>query len=72
MGIFMLIVWIVGGILLFVVYHKLFDVVYFNVGKGCLVGILWCGFGGYLLAALFMSHWLIAVVNVIVLFLIAF
>lgn len=40
------------GIACFVFYHKVFTVYYFSLSRGLMKEILWCGFFGYILAAL--------------------
>ena len=47
-----LILWIICSIVVFVTYHKIFDVVYFDVGSGCLKEIIICSILGAILAAI--------------------
>ena len=65
MGTGLIILWIVCGIFCLVMYHKIFNVVYFNFGIGCLGELIWGAFGGYLLAVLFMKFWYIGIIVVL-------
>ncbi len=65
MGNGLIILWIVCGIFCLVMYHKIFNVVYFNFGIGCLGELIWGAFGGYLLAVLFMKFWYIGIIVVL-------
>ena len=49
------------SIVVWVLYHKLFDVIYFNVASGCLKEILICFFIGALLAYGIITFWYITV-----------
>lgn len=61
---------IVYAIICWIIYHKLFYVVYFDLGNGCLKEIIICGFTGLVLAALTIVFWYISI-PIIILFLIA-
>ena len=50
-------IFIVYTILCFVVYHKAFEVVYFDLGKGCLSEIFWCSVVGAILTELTVILW---------------
>ena len=65
MGTGLIVLWIVCGIFCLVMYHKIFNVVYFNFGIGCLGELIWGAFGGYLLAVLFMKFWYIGIIVVL-------
>lgn len=61
-----IVLWIVYAIALFVIYHKVFDVIYFSVAHGIIKEIFFCGLLGFLLTMLTIKHWKIAVAIVII------
>lgn len=61
-----IVLWIVYAIALFVMYHKVFDVIYFSVAHGIIKEIFFCGLLGFLLTMLTIKHWKIAVAIVII------
>lgn len=44
------ILFIVCTIAVWILYHKIFNVVYFDLGRGCLMEIMGCVCAGFLLA----------------------
>ena len=57
---------LVYAIIALVIYHKIFDIVYFDLKEGCLGEIIGSLVFGFLLAGLTMYFWKISVVIVIV------
>lgn len=57
---------IVCAVVVWVIYHQIFSVAYFNLGKGCLLEIMACLAIGYWLAQLVMKSWIFIVILVIV------
>lgn len=45
-------IWIIYTIICEVIYHKLFKVYYFSLGRGCLTELAGCGFVGLILMGL--------------------
>lgn len=64
------IVWLLCSIAVYVIYHKLFAVVYFDFANGCLKEIIVCAILGGILAALICAFWYISI-PVIILFIVA-
>ena len=69
---------IVCVIVVWVLYHKIFDVVYFDLGRGCIAEIFGCVLGGAVLAAIIMAagswllaHWYITVPVIVAIIVIA-
>lgn len=52
---------IIIALILWWLYHKVFQVVYFNAGKGCLFEILTCLLIGTALAAIIMKYWIFSI-----------
>lgn len=52
---------IISAIFVWIVYHKVFSVVYFDLSKGCLTEIFTSILGGIVLAYLIMNYWFIAI-----------
>ncbi len=61
MGVIIGILWFVCSAAVFYLYHTLFDVIYFDLGNGCLKEIIVCGIIGGVLAALIFYFWYIAI-----------
>lgn len=57
---------IVCAIVVWLVYHQIFSVAYFDLGKGCLLEIMACLAIGYWLAQLVMKSWWVILLLVIV------
>lgn len=64
--------WVVYAVLFFVAYHKIFNVVYFDLGKGCLGEIISVVFGGMVMIFLWGSYWVVALIVTLVLLFIVF
>lgn len=71
-GWLVLVLWVVYAILFFVSYHKIFNVVYFNLGRGCLTEIIYILLGSMILVALWKSYWVIALIVTALLLFITF
>jgi len=56
---------IVCAIIVWVIYHNIFDVYYFGA-SGCLKEIIICLFGGFVLAAIFIKFWYIGVLILVI------
>jgi hypothetical protein len=52
MAIIFFILWAICSVAAFVIYHKIFNVIYFDVGSGCLKEIIVCGVLGAIFAAI--------------------
>ena len=52
---------IISAIFVWLAYHKIFSVVYFDLSKGCITEIIVSLFGGIIVAYLIMNYWFIAV-----------
>lgn len=52
---------IVSAIFVWIAYHKIFRVFYFDLSRGCIVEIIVSLFCGAALAYLIMNYWFIAV-----------
>lgn len=59
------IIWIACSFAVWIIYHRLFSVVYFDVANGCLKEIIISGIIGAILAGLILLYWYIAVPLVI-------
>lgn len=62
---------VVSIIFCFIMYHRIFDVVYFG-SKGCIQEIVGCFVGGYLLATLISQNTAIQIIGIIVMVIIIF
>lgn len=71
-GILVIILWIGMVVLLFAAYHKIFNVVYFNLGWGCATEILWCVIGSFLLVGLWGAYWYLGLLVTLILLFIVF
>ena len=60
------IVWLICTIAVWVLYHKLFDVIYFDFAHGCLKEIVVCAVIGAILAATMAAYWYITIPIVII------
>lgn len=49
------------------IYHKLFDVIYFNFSKACCAELLGCFLVGSILAGLILKFWYLAILIIVVL-----
>ena len=61
MSILIGVVWFVCSAALFYIYHKLFNVIYFDLASGCLKEIIVCGILGAILAVVIMAYWYISI-----------
>ena len=61
---------VVYAVVCLIIYHKLFHVIYFDLGNGCLKEIIGASLAGLLLAALTVLFWYISI-PIIILLLIA-
>lgn len=55
------IVVIISTIFVWLVYHKIFGVVYFDLSRGCITEIIISLIGGIIVAYLIMNYWFIVV-----------
>ena len=53
--------WLASSVALWVLYHKLFDVMYFSLADGLLKEIIVCGLLGGILAACIIYFWYITI-----------
>ncbi len=60
-SILMIILTVVYAVVGLIIYHKLFSVIYFGLGNGCLKEIAVALFIGMALAALTMAFWYISI-----------
>ena len=72
MNIILGIVCLVSSIFCFITYHKIFDVVYFDLGKGCLSEIIGCVIAGAFLTALIFTLWYIVAIITAILAVVSF
>lgn len=61
-GFFALILYIACVIAVWVIYHKMFTVVYFRLGDGCFMELFACSFLGIILFGLIVYFWYIALI----------
>ena len=61
MGIVLGIVWLLCSGAVFLIYHKLFNVVYFGLADGCFKELIVCAFIGAILTGLIMCFWYISI-----------
>lgn len=61
----MLFLWIFWMVVLWVAYHKIFEVYYFNLGNGLMKEFLGTMFGGFLMTALTLYFWWVAAIIII-------
>ena len=66
-NVIIVIVWIIYTIICEVIYHKVFTVYYFSLGRGCLTEVVGCGFVAAILAGLTMYLYIPLAVIVVVL-----
>lgn len=71
MEVIFLIIWTACSFATWYIYHKIFDVMYFNLFNGCLKEIITSSFIGLFLTLLIIKFWYISII-VIALFLIVF
>lgn len=55
------IVVVISTIFVWIAYHKIFSVVYFDLSRGCITEIVFSLIGGIIVAYLIMNYWFIAV-----------
>ena len=55
------ILWLICSVAVFVIYHTIFDVVYFDLGNGCLKEIVISAIVGAILAGAIYLYWYIAI-----------
>ena len=53
---------VVCSIAVWILYHKIFTVAYFDFGRGCLMEILGCVCAGFALMLLIRKFWYIAII----------
>ena len=56
------VLFVVCTIIVWILYHKVFRVVYFDLGRGCLMELMGCAVGGMILASLLIYFWYIPVI----------
>lgn len=61
MGIVVGILWLLCSGAVFLIYHKLFNVVYLDLANGCFKELIVCAIIGAVLAGLIMSFWYISI-----------
>ena len=54
------ILWLICSVAIWVLYHKLFDVIYFDFSHGCLKELIICAIGGAILTGGIIAFWYIA------------
>lgn len=67
-----IVVWVIYLIIAWVLYHKIFDVVYFDLKQGCIGELVGCGFVSGILAYCTFHFWKISMLIVLVACIIAF
>lgn len=65
------IIWLICSLAVWVIYHKLFNVWYFDFAGGCFKELITCGFIGAILAAIIVAFWFISI-PIVIIFLIIF
>lgn len=58
--------WIFYVIAILVMYHKVFDVVYFDLGRGLMKELVVAAFGGMILAAITVKFWVLSAIIIII------
>lgn len=58
--------WIFYVIAILVMYHKVFDVVYFDLGRGLMKELVIAVFGGMILAAITVKFWVLSAIIIII------
>lgn len=58
--------WIFYVIAILVMYHKVFDVVYFDLGRGLMKELVIAAFGGMILAAITVKFWVLSAIIIII------
>ena len=53
---------VVCTLIVWFLYHKLFNVMYFDLGRGCLMEIMGCVVGGFILMMVIREFWYVAVI----------
>ncbi len=61
------ILWFVCSFAVWIIYHKLFRVLYFDLFNGCLKEIITAGVIGALLAVIIIRFWYVAVIIIVLL-----
>ncbi len=56
------ILFVVCTIIVWILYHKIFQVMYFDLGRGCLMELMGCAAGGMVLTTLLIYFWYIPVI----------
>lgn len=67
-----LIMWVVYLVIAWILYHKIFDVVYFDLQAGCMGELFGCGIIGAVLSYCTLHFWKISILIVVVSCVIAF
>lgn len=67
-----LIMWVVYLVIAWILYHKIFDVVYFDLKAGCMGELVGCGIIGMILAYCTLHFWKISILIVVIVSVIAF
>ena len=60
-----LILWIICGLAVWILYHQLFNVVYFDLMNGCFKEFLAAGTLGAILAVIITQYWIVAVLVIV-------
>lgn len=55
------IIWAICTIAVWVIYHKIFNVIYFDLANGCLKEVIICILFGALLTGLVVAFWYISI-----------
>lgn len=67
LGFAFIVLWFVCSLAVWVIYHKLFNVMYFDLFNGCLKEFITAGFFGAIIAAIIIRFWFVAIVIVVLL-----
>lgn len=52
---------VICAVFVWIAYHKIFKIVYFNFSRGCITEIIGSLFGGAIVAFLIMNYWFLAI-----------
>jgi hypothetical protein len=67
MDVIFIILWFLCSIAVWIIYHKLFNVMYFDLFNGCLTEFITSGFLGAIIAAMIIRFWWVTIVIFILL-----
>lgn len=70
MEILLLLVWVGWSVVLLMLYHSIFHVVYFSLANGLLKEVIVAGFIGAILTALTITYWWILLIVAVIVILI--